>query len=120
MVVTAHFKDRNWKLQKRVLSFVRIPPHHRGINFADCLYECVKEWGIEKKIFPISVDNASANDTAIGLLKNMFSRASPVVARRKLFHVPCCAHIFNLLVQYGLSLIQKVIENVRDGVTYLN
>ncbi|KAL2905115.1 putative AC transposase [Bienertia sinuspersici] len=32
MVLTAHFVDVDWKLQKRVLNFVHLPPPHKGAN----------------------------------------------------------------------------------------
>ncbi|KAL4581190.1 hypothetical protein LXL04_017400 [Taraxacum kok-saghyz] len=35
MVITAHFIDQNWRLQKRVLSFVHVPPPRTGIDIAD-------------------------------------------------------------------------------------
>ena len=35
MVVTAHFVDKDWKLQKRVLNFCNVsPPHSGGMLFA--------------------------------------------------------------------------------------
>ncbi|GJS54650.1 transposase, MuDR, MULE transposase domain protein [Tanacetum coccineum] len=33
MVLTGHFVDSNWRLQKHVLSFIHLPPPHRGIVF---------------------------------------------------------------------------------------
>ena len=31
-----------------------------------------------------------------------------------------CAHIFNIMVQHGLSEIKVVIEDIRESITYLN
>ena len=42
MVLTGHFIDSNWKLQKRVLSFVHLPPPHRGVEIDDNIYKCLK------------------------------------------------------------------------------
>lgn len=52
LVLTGHFIDFNWKLQKRVLSFVHIPPPRRGVEIADCIYKCLKEWELENKVSP--------------------------------------------------------------------
>nr|GEY72047.1 hypothetical protein [Tanacetum cinerariifolium] len=56
------------RLQKRVLSFVHVPPPRTTLDIADGIYKCLKEWEIEGKIFSISVDNAAYNDKA-GLSK---------------------------------------------------
>lgn len=50
MVVTAHFVDQQWKLQKRILSFVHLPPPRKGRDIANCLFKCLKEWEIENKV----------------------------------------------------------------------
>ncbi|KAK1354828.1 hypothetical protein POM88_002934 [Heracleum sosnowskyi] len=62
MCITGHFVDSDWQLQKRVLSFVDLPPPHTGVDLSDALFKCIKYWGIENKIFTISVDNASNNE----------------------------------------------------------
>nr|GEU74330.1 zinc finger BED domain-containing protein RICESLEEPER 2-like [Tanacetum cinerariifolium] len=69
-----HFVDSNWRLQKRVLSFIHLPPPHHGTDIADNLYKCFKDWNIENKVFTISVDNASNNDKVIKNLIETFSR----------------------------------------------
>ncbi|KAK4441860.1 Zinc finger BED domain-containing protein RICESLEEPER 1 [Sesamum alatum] len=72
MVITGHWIDESWQLQKRVLNFVHIPPPRRGLEIANAIWRCLEDWGIESKIHTISVDNASANDSAIDNLKNLF------------------------------------------------
>ncbi|GJS61920.1 zinc finger BED domain-containing protein RICESLEEPER 2-like protein [Tanacetum coccineum] len=81
MVLTGHFVDSNWRLQKRVLSFIHLPPPHRGTDIADNLYKCFKDWNIENKVFTISVENASNNDKAIKNLTETFSRIKKLPCR---------------------------------------
>ncbi|XP_039142535.1 zinc finger BED domain-containing protein RICESLEEPER 2-like [Dioscorea cayenensis subsp. rotundata] len=120
MVLTAHFIDHNWRLQKRVINFVRLPPPRRGVEIADGIFKCLKEWGIENKVFTISVDNASSNDVAIRILKDTFSRTKRLLCGGKLFHVRCCAHILNLMVQDGISEIEEIIEDIHESVKFIN
>ena len=89
MVLTGHFIDSKWRLQKCVLSFVHLPPPHRGVEIADNLYKCMKEWGIEHKVYSITLDNASNNDSAIKILHDTFSRLNKLPCGGKLLHVRC-------------------------------
>nr|GEZ56079.1 zinc finger BED domain-containing protein RICESLEEPER 2-like [Tanacetum cinerariifolium] len=82
-----------WKrLKKRVLSFIHLPPPHRGTDIADNLYKCFKDWNIENKVFTISVNNASNNDKEIKNLRETFSRFKklPCGARMMLFGEIAC------------------------------
>ncbi|KAK9676112.1 hypothetical protein RND81_11G055100 [Saponaria officinalis] len=120
MVLTGHFVDCEWKLQKRVLNFVHLPPPRKGRDIANCIFKCLKEWDIENKVFTISVDNATANDTCIQVLKDTFSLTKRLICEGKLFHVRCCAHILNIMVQHGLKQVKTIIINVHDSVDYIN
>ena len=51
MTITGYFIDSGWKLQKRVLDFVKIPALRCGIDVADAIFKCLKSWGIENKVF---------------------------------------------------------------------
>ncbi|KAG6477569.1 hypothetical protein ZIOFF_066836 [Zingiber officinale] len=120
MVVTGHWIDSCWNLQKRVLSFINIPPPRGGLQISDAIFKCMKEWGIENKVFTITVDNASSNDLAIRYMKDTIQRSRTLACEGNLFHVRCCAHILNLCVQDGLREIEGIIGNIRESVEYVN
>ncbi|XP_013632998.1 PREDICTED: zinc finger BED domain-containing protein RICESLEEPER 3-like [Brassica oleracea var. oleracea] len=48
MCVTAHYIDRNWKLNGKILTFCALSPPHTGMNVAVQLLESLKEWGIKE------------------------------------------------------------------------
>ncbi|KAG6657286.1 hypothetical protein CIPAW_04G079600 [Carya illinoinensis] len=119
MVVTVHFIDADWHFQRRVLNFCNVPPPHNGFLIADALEKRFQTWGIENKISSITIDNANSNDVVIRILKDDFRLKRKLTVGGKLFHVRCCAHITNLLVQYGLGKIRDIVDCVRDDIKYL-
>ncbi|XP_062158744.1 zinc finger BED domain-containing protein RICESLEEPER 2-like [Alnus glutinosa] len=119
MVVTCHFIDSGWQLNKCVLNFRNIPPPHSGLLIADALHKCFRNWGIESKICSITEDNAKANDVAMRHLRDVFNMRKSLVVGGKFFHVHCCAHITNLMVQDGLGNIGDIVDCVRDGIKFL-
>ena len=102
MVLTHHLIDANWNSQKCVLNFVHLDPPCHGIEINDAIFKCLIEWGIENKVYTISVDNASYNDTSINSLREIFLRKMNLLCGEELFHILYCAHILNIMAQYGL------------------
>ncbi|XP_012827648.1 PREDICTED: zinc finger BED domain-containing protein RICESLEEPER 2-like [Erythranthe guttata] len=119
MVITGHWIDQTWHLQKRILNFIYLPPPRRGMDIANAIWRCLEEWSIESKVHTVSVDNASANGVAINNLKDFITRKKPLLCDGSLFHVKCCAHILNLIAQDGLSEIKDIIDIIRDSVEYV-
>ncbi|KAL1193320.1 putative AC transposase [Cardamine amara subsp. amara] len=79
----------------------------------------MKEWGIEEKIFTLTLDNASANDTMQEILKERLNLDDNLFCGGEFFHVRCCAHILNLIVQDGLKIIGGALSKIRDSVKYI-
>ena len=117
MCLPCHFVDSSWKLQKRIINFCDVPPSHSGVVISDAIFKSLLDWGLENKVCTITLDNANNNDAAVRILKDAIKRK--LMLGGKIFHVRCCAHVINLLVQDGLSEIETVIENVRESVKYL-
>ncbi|RYR58635.1 hypothetical protein Ahy_A05g024498 [Arachis hypogaea] len=67
MCITAHYIDHDWKLQKRIINFCLIK-NHKGETIGKKIKRCLLGWEISR-VFIITVDNASSNDTAISYLR---------------------------------------------------
>lgn len=117
MCLTAHFIDKNWNLNKRIIAFKMVEHPHTGYSLATHINEELISWRIHKKIFSISLDNATNNDVVAELLPDFLMIDS---VSSKLFHVRCCAHILNLIVQDGLSLLSPSIEKITNIVRSMN
>lgn len=94
-----------------------MPAPHSGEVICNVLYDCLMDWNIDRKVSTVTVDNCAANDTMINILLDKFSPSSLILGR-KIFHMRCCAHILNLIVRDGMSVMDKGVENIRDSVSY--
>lgn len=103
MVVTAHWIDANWQLQKRIISFKPVTDH-KGDTIARHLTKCLDKWGIEK-VFTVTVDNAKGNDKALTSFQDAMriKGANALVKNGDYLHMRCYAHILNLVVKNGLE-----------------
>ncbi|PON83907.1 Ribonuclease H-like domain containing protein, partial [Trema orientale] len=102
MCITAHWIDNDWKLQKRIINFCQITDH-KGETIGKEIEACLNDWGI-RKLFVITVDNASPNSTAIDyILKKFKPKKESIILNGEFLHLRCCAHIVNLIVGEGLK-----------------
>ncbi|KAK2642689.1 hypothetical protein Ddye_024452 [Dipteronia dyeriana] len=119
LCLTAHFLDGNWILQKKVLNFCIMLPPHDGVSLAHKIYTLLCEWRIEKKIFSITLDNASSNKSFIDILKTQLNLKNALVSDEDFLHIRCCAHIVDLIVQDGLKEIDDVVLKICDCIRYI-
>lgn len=117
--LTAHWIDNEWRLQKRILNFRIMPPPHTGLALCEKVFNLLVEWNIEDKLFSCTLDNASSNDLFVDTLKYQLNLKDALFLNGEFFHVRCCAHILNLIVQDGLKCIDTCVMKIRDSVKYL-
>nr|KAJ0209822.1 hypothetical protein LSAT_V11C400161450 [Lactuca sativa] len=117
MAMTTHFVDQNWNLQSRIMRFIYVPCPHTSDVLADILYTTLCDWNLDRKVSTLTVDNCTTNDAIIRILLEKLPLKS-LMMNGDLFHMRCCAHILNLIVQDGLSLIKFEIERIRESVAF--
>jgi len=94
-----------------------VPAPHTSQVLAELLVECLMDWNLDRKVSTLTVDNCTTNDAMIDRILDKISSRSLILGGQ-LFHMRCCAHILNLIVKDGLSIIANVIEKVRDSANF--
>ena len=120
MVVTCHFIDRSWKLQKLVISFKLVPTPHTGVAISETLLKCFDDWNVTSRTLAITMDNATSNDAAITNLKHKLDEKNMLVAEGSLLHQRCCAHILNLIVNDGLKMVKNNVSKIRECTKWIH
>jgi hypothetical protein len=125
--VVAHFVNSNWELEKRLIGLRLIDVKHSRNNIAERVNMVADEYGLSDKIFAITLDNASSNQTAMHYLKPLFSGYLGALTdvdedelSSILLHQRCACHIINLIVKSGLKRVKHYLEDFRTAINFLN
>jgi hypothetical protein len=64
------------------------------------------KWYVEKKLFALTLDNASANEVPVhDIISDLNGNQASLVCEGLFFHVRCACHILNLVVRDGMAVI---------------
>ena len=102
---------------KKIIIFCPISSH-KGVAIGKAVEACLESWGIEDKLFTVTVDNASSNDLACAHLRRTVQRTG-CVSDGNFLHIRCIAHIINLIVWDGIKEHGVCIDRVRNVVKYV-
>ncbi|KAH9768778.1 BED-type domain-containing protein [Citrus sinensis] len=119
MVITTHFIDSDWCLNRRIISFSVIEDH-RGKTIGKKIVACLQDWGIER-LFAITVDNATTNDVVVNYVTMQllaWRNDDALVLVGQYMHVRCCVNILNLIVISGLNELHASIAAIRNAVKW--
>ncbi|XP_050901621.1 zinc finger BED domain-containing protein RICESLEEPER 2-like [Lathyrus oleraceus] len=120
ITLNAHYVDKKWKLNSKILNFCLTPPPHTDFELCKRIYEFLTNWGIEKKVFTITLDNASVNDVMQQTLKSQLALQNWLLCKgelktsRLLF-----LHILNLIVQDGLKVDSGALLKIRESIKHV-
>jgi hypothetical protein len=74
------------------------------------------DWNIDKKIFSVTLNNDEANRVCVRDMVVPLNGNDGLCCGGKFFHIRCAAHIINLFVQDGISMIKDVTNNIKEIV----
>ncbi|CAA0839907.1 Unknown protein [Striga hermonthica] len=116
MCITLYWVDDDWKIQKRIINFLHVEGRHTGERLSYTVSSCLLKWYVEKKMFSLTLDNASANEVAVKDLIIELKKHRNLVSDGLFFHVRCANHIMNLVVRDGMRVISDATEKIRTFV----
>ena len=79
MCITVHWIDDNWQMQKRIVQFMNVKGNHSGKKLANEFCKSLMNWNLEKKIFSLTLDNASSNDKCVEEVVPTLDKKAPLV-----------------------------------------
>ena len=89
---------------------------HTSDETAKKIFESLKEWGLEKKVYSMNLDNATNKNSMLKILKGKLQMISGsdggILCDGEHIHVRCYAHILNLIVKNGLGLANDIFHNI--------
>ena len=88
---------------------------HTGDAIANQILEVVRDFQIAGKILSITLDNASANTTAIEILTPQLQS----YIKGYIIHHRCVCHIINLVIQDGITVANKFLNNIRAAIRFI-
>jgi hypothetical protein len=132
--VVAHFINSKWELEKRLLALRLIDGKHSGVNIANLVATVIDEYNLTKKVFAITLDNASSNNVAMKFLRpflcgylgvpvpdsSLGTDAYDDELSTMFLHQRCSCHVINLIVKSGLDPIRTYLDDFRTAITFLN
>lgn len=107
MGVTVHFIDNDWVLREILIGFEPLFEAHTGSYLAKVLSDVIIELGIPKRFMCLTTDSASNNNTMAAALPECLS----VPWDASQLHLPCFAHVINLVSQSFIGALKASAEN---------
>ena len=101
VAITSHYIDENFfLLQEDLLDFGEVDWSHSGVNLAEHLHKVLTMYDICEKLFCITTDNATNNDTMCEELSDLLYESHEMDWDGDEYHIACLAHVINLAVQH--------------------
>jgi hypothetical protein len=109
IAITGHWIDQDFRLHEALLSFNELQGTHDDKSIAEAVYMVLNSYNITEKLFCVTTDNASNNDTGVEHLSVLLYKNKGIEWDHEEHHIRCLNHIINIAVQAFLKKC-KVID----------
>ncbi|KAA8540506.1 hypothetical protein F0562_024575 [Nyssa sinensis] len=117
--LTGHFIDGDWKLHRRILNVIMVPSPDSEVAFNHAVAACLTDWGLDTKLFTLTLDQSFANETVRENLRGLLSIKNHLILNGQLLIGNCFARVLSHLAQGVLGSMRETIRKVRESVKYV-
>jgi len=114
VAITSHYIDPEFKLHQDLLAFEHLDSSHTGEFLASTVFKILEEHNLTEKLFCITTDNARNNYKMMMELKKLLATIN-VDWDSEVNHIPCLAHVINLIVQ---AFLDALVIDTNQGPTF--
>ena len=114
IAITGHYIDSAFQLHSELLTLENLEANHTGPYLASIVFDVLDQYNLAEKLFCITTDNASNNFTMSKELENLLHNID-VDWDSSINHIPCLAHIINLVVQ---AFLNTLLSDKDAGTTF--
>ncbi|XP_051115783.1 zinc finger BED domain-containing protein DAYSLEEPER-like isoform X2 [Andrographis paniculata] len=118
-VLTGHFVDENWKLQRRIMNVVTLHYPESDTAYCHAIAYCLNDWCSEGKLFAFALDRSFANETTREITRYILSLRSPFILSGQLLINSCYARLLKDLALEAIGRNKEVVEKVRYSVKFI-
>ncbi|KAJ6086552.1 hypothetical protein N7467_005466 [Penicillium canescens] len=111
MAITVYFINGEWNYRELLLGFEPLHGPHTGVNLSDVLLKLLRERNLVDRIFSVTTDNATNNETLIRSVQDTLLASGVISSRESLVRVPCMAHVIQLFLKQLLGHIKAAPKN---------
>jgi hypothetical protein len=111
MAITVYYIDKEWNYRELLLGFEPLHGAHTGANLNDVLVRLLSERQLLHRIFSVTTDNATNNETLIRTLQDALLASGAINSRESIVRVPCMAHVIQLCLKQLLGHIRAAPKN---------
>lgn len=118
-ILTGHFVDVDWKLNRRILNVVMVPFLNSQLSCNLAVATCLTDWNLDGKLFTITFDKSFADYTVRENLRGLLSIRNPLVLSGQLLIGNCYSRVLSRLAQVALGSMEMTINKVRESLKYV-
>src|SRR5271169_3555261 len=114
LAITSHYIDSDFNLHRDLLAFEHLDSSHTGQYLAGVVFKIIEDHNLSQKLFCITTDNASNNYSMVRELAKLLDSIG-IYRDPETNHIPCLAHIINLIVQ---SFLDALVADPDQATTF--
>ncbi|KAI3052386.1 hypothetical protein CBS147353_11550 [Aspergillus niger] len=111
MAITVYFIDKEWKHRELLLGFEPLHGPHSRVNLSDVLLQLLRERHLLSRIFSVTTDNATNNETLVRALQETLLSTGAICSRDSIIRAPCMAHVIQPCLKRLLGHIKAAPQN---------